>query len=1204
MTNPYEEILLEEPSGAINPYEAILAEKPKAGGESLGIGQKALGFAKDLYNRQRKDKLEFGEALSNFDFREGFLGRAGAALGTSVGRNKEIERLMEEHDWSRELATEEVIRREGKPAEKPQAPPIGETLKQLGKMAVERPGMTLGELVKVTGEDFWMLLIPEFGAAAKLGQVAAKLNAKLGKAGRVVGRAAELGTVGAGVDVAVQTSEKGAGLREEIDWRAAQTSGAMWAALGGLGEMLRRSPGMIPEGELKGGVSRKTTAEILKAFNKEQGITTPSTPAEITALKNNIDLNRNAYTKAYDLAQRGASVKEVEGVRKTNPLVGEHLDRLMEMRRMAGEAFETRQGEVLPPEGPPAQPRLPGPPAAAGAIGEGTLGLPLAVARYRESYSPEYQAAKAREAGEVDAVTPPEEITVPPIEDLPEIRAPHRESKLIDDTPVVYFSESAGDRYIVRAENLDTGEVLGEASFIKHRQVPDAYEGLVKVAEPFRRKGLATELYDYAQKEMGLKIAPSATQTEAGKAFTTSRLARGEAGNIDPRLAAMLGLGTAGALTGALISEDPFEGAVGGAALGAALPLLLRKTVLSDAANAVKSLEVASEAITHPRLKFAARRLERDILVKTDERLRAGDPFVRAVQKLPEDLRQHLILSMRAGDKARVTQALTNIGSPELAQQYIAMRRAYDQVGKEMKDLGLIRGELPEYIHLAVKDREGLLKQLELPVRDVLEKELLAADRKAISTRGYGLDEVEQTQLINRHLKGFRPSGAGKAGYQKSRVFDEVTPEMLPYYAGLEESYHAYMRQATQAIEVAKFFGKDLVKTEAGGITLVDIDASIGGKINRMLAKKEITTEQASELGKVLRERWLQGEVPMNVVFQSLRDLGYQAYLSQVPAMIRQLSEPALAAYAYGLRPTLQATYRMLTGKVEIPVRELGVSHIVAEEVSNPRLLARTMPKVMKGFELADRFGKQAIAEAALIKMQQQAGTPKGRQQLAEKYGEALGDDFPQLLTDLQAKRMTDDVNATVFNELSAYQPTSKLEMTRTWLKNPNGRLLWQMKGWMMKQFSIMRRDAFKEIQKGNVGKGLGNLARYSFYLGTAGAAWSSVADFIMGRPFELDTPDVVEALAKNFSFSKYTTDQMRKGRPVQTYLQSSLTPAGVHVLDDLVKMDKKTLRDIPVIGQLLYAHALGGKEEFAERQEKEELRQEREDIGLEKETE
>lgn len=103
--------------------------------------------------------------------------------------------------------------------------------------------------------------------------------------------------------------------------------------------------------------SKGTAAGILE---KEGGkapadpITTPPTDAEIGRLKKDLDQHRTAEEKAYDLMQRGASIKEVEKAIEKNPLVGDKLDALRARRAQAAEAFDrdfgARQGEVVPPE--------------------------------------------------------------------------------------------------------------------------------------------------------------------------------------------------------------------------------------------------------------------------------------------------------------------------------------------------------------------------------------------------------------------------------------------------------------------------------------------------------------------------------------------------------------------------------------------------------------------------------------------------------------------------------------------------------------------------------------------------------------------------------------------------------------------------------------------------------------------------------------
>lgn len=127
------------------------------------------------------------------------------------------------------------------------------------------------------------------------------------------------------------------------------------------------------------------TAEAAKKLREEDYASPQDFTADVERSAqgealNTIDAMRNAEQRAYDLMQGeawkeqgGVPKKQVEAIRKHNPLVGEALDRAMERRRLAIEGFkETLQGEWLPPEEPAAAmatPRGPGITAPSGVPG-------------------------------------------------------------------------------------------------------------------------------------------------------------------------------------------------------------------------------------------------------------------------------------------------------------------------------------------------------------------------------------------------------------------------------------------------------------------------------------------------------------------------------------------------------------------------------------------------------------------------------------------------------------------------------------------------------------------------------------------------------------------------------------------------------------------------------------------------------------------
>jgi len=233
------------------------------------------------------------------------------------------------------------------------------------------------------------------------------------------------------------------------------------------------------------------------------------------------------------------------------------------------------------------------------------------------------------------------------------------------------------------------------------------------------------------------------------------------------------------------------------------------------------------------------------------------------------------------------------------------------------------------------------------------------------------------------------------------------------------------------------------------------------------------------------------------------------------------------------------------------------------------------------GFKVIDMFAKGIGLNAALIKNQKLLATPEGISQFRAKYQAAFGDATGKLIEDLRAGRRTADTDFLAFNELSDMQPISKMEMPELYLKHPNGRLLYQLKTYMLKQTDIVRRDAYQEIAKGTsegIMRGTKNLAALATLYALANVPGDVVKDLISGRPVDpFTTPKLVENVFQTFGVNRYAGQQLGQGKVVETAVGMATPP--LKVLQDVAKLDPKAVSYLPLAGRPLYDRFLGGNE-------------------------
>ena len=662
-----------------------------------------------------------------------------------------------------------------------------------------------------------------------------------------------------------------------------------------------------------------------------------------------------------------------------------------------------------------------------------------------------------------------------------------------------------------------------------------------------------------------------------------------ERGSADPKQLGMIAGAGAGALAGAALDED---NRIRGALLGAG-------AVFGVAAlRSGKGLDYAFGALStqlgnlSDALKLRGRNYERNVMEKSARTLDAAYPFLNTLKKV--EAGSELDLALLNGDEAVVQKTLKAIpGGKEAYEQVRTVLTAFEQTHKE---LGRFKQGLTNYFPRIVTDVEGLKKALGQEQRTSLDEALTIAEAKMIKERARGLTDVERSLIIDQSLQA-RPAGSQLPGYARERGVKVVTPELRPFYASPTDSLLRYLSASVQDIEMAAFFGRDLKTRKIGGKTVTDVDTSIGSIVERELIAKRITYEQADNLRKLLKSRFEGGEQMMAEPLQDVRNLTNVALLGQFGSAATQIGDSVMTIYHHGLMPTLGAIKQKLTGNAAVSTKDFGLVNHVAEELASSRATGKALQLVFKanGFSLIDQFAKGLNLNAGLIKNKGLAATEKGRAQLAQKYATAFGDEFPQLVQDLREGRVTENVKSLLFSELSDAQPISKMEMSPAYLDNPNGRVLFQMKTYMLKQMDIIRRDGYQEIAKGNYVRGAKNLVGLASAMALSNIPGDVIKDWMSGRDVSLDKIDYMEALLKNFGVSRYTLDKLGEGKLKDTAV-GMVTPAAASLVD-LLKMDKKAVKAIPLGGRIAYDRFLGGNEAIKDVEYKRERRIERDRI-------
>lgn len=658
----------------------------------------------------------------------------------------------------------------------------------------------------------------------------------------------------------------------------------------------------------------------------------------------------------------------------------------------------------------------------------------------------------------------------------------------------------------------------------------------------------------------------------AGQPDAGPRLPPGQEGGAAIKFILGLGAAGAGSLLGSqLMADHPIRGSIIGAMGGIGL-LYLMPAARGLAVMADPMLGLVSTRISNisPSLGKITRDAEREIMRDTSSWITRGSSFLSALRKHDDP---ELNRAINSNDKAAIKTALEDPAVPgALRQGWIDTRNILKEIGGRLKEAGLISNVLDGYFPRIVKDREGLLNWLGGELKTDLQKKL--DDAQLASKASGGLTSTEESAIINKWLQE-QMRGRGAPGFTKGRKLADISMEMNDFYYPPHEAFPMYVESAAAALSRAKMFGKAAVKGEGG----LDVDASIGALLNPLLKEGKIIMQQMEEARSLLQARYMpeKGVMPAGAsrFLSNVKTLGYAGLLGNVASAATQIGDTALSIYAQGLLPAIAGVARKLTGNSQVTARDLGVTNIV-EEFRGNGMPQRILDFGLKwsGFQMIDRFGKDVLVQSTFSKYTSLAKTEKGRAEIAKKYGEAYGNELPKLLDDLQAGRRSDSVDSLLFSELSDMQPINRLEVPEAYLRNPNGRNLYMLHTFMLKQADIIRRDGYNEMKAGTMAgfaRGSGNILKYAMVLTIAGVPTTLVKDWIDNKPMGNSLLGYMDNVFKTFGWSQYTVKEAMGGHPVKAALSTMAPP--YEMFDDIATANPKAMRYIPLLGRPIYNH-------------------------------
>ena len=540
-----------------------------------------------------------------------------------------------------------------------------------------------------------------------------------------------------------------------------------------------------------------------------------------------------------------------------------------------------------------------------------------------------------------------------------------------------------------------------------------------------------------------------------------------------------------------------------------------------------------------------------------------------------------------------------------------AIPNLLDDIHRRALAAGIKVGKRVNYFPRVVKDLQGIQQAVGTEGQSIAENAL----KKIAKKKGVEVSDLEDdviTAVYNRVLSGSKTGMVKRTG--ASRTVQEINPKLKEFYHDAPTALTIYTQRMEREIAKRQFFNQQKSLKKVEGTENVDLSGSIGEMLGKLRKKGELNHVQEDNLRALLTARFEGGEQAMNGVLASVRDVQYMATLANFQSAMIQLADVGSSMYVNGLGNTIKQIASGRKG-ARITMQEMALANRTSAEFGNMDGFSKALDKTMRAslFTGVDRAGKSIFINSSFRKYSQLAEIDP--EAFIKKWNPVFGNDTVKLMNSLKKGEVDDNVKLMLWNELSEVQPISLSEMPAAYLNNPNGRVFYAMKSFMLKQLGLIRKDIVQEYRKGNTKQAVENATRYALIMGTANATVQDMRNYVKagfdteGMTVQFDSPEefgetmsdaVIQSLFDIIFLSKYQQERNLETGNWGQFLQSQLAPASIGLADAIGQAavnlnsdtaddyDKvtKLLNKLPPFGNVIYTFLFGGAEEFVEKKQ------------------
>jgi hypothetical protein len=591
----------------------------------------------------------------------------------------------------------------------------------------------------------------------------------------------------------------------------------------------------------------------------------------------------------------------------------------------------------------------------------------------------------------------------------------------------------------------------------------------------------------------------------------------------------------------------------------------------------------------HQSIKHAVRKFTFNVGLHTTQDKAVAEPFIEGVSdKFSTEDYRILDLALKNGDAAKTDELMTKYG---LTEEYAKVRALLEKIHTDAKVAGMEIGYLENYFPRQVHKGKAtdyiafLQGQKEW---SLIEQAMRKEDPNNTMTA------EEQADFANLWLRGYKNDNLklSRSGNTKERTVDYVTPEGNQYYKDSMQTLIDYIGGMRYTIETHKLFGK----------SEKDTDENIGSYVLQLIDQGIISRDQELELRKILKA--VVNPTGTHGAMTALKNVSYIYTMGSPISAITQLGDLAFTLFknGYYFNRTLSSIAKAATGNAAMTREDVGISDILTEFEDNSKS-GNAVRKVfgLVGLARMDKFGKEVFMDSAIQRLR--ADAQKASPAFVDQMEMIFGDEAQTVIEDLKTGRKTENVRYLAYSELADFQPISIAEMPVTYANSGNGRILYMLKSYTIKQLDVYRREIFKDLggispidvnifaEKGKkvvrkkveadrTAKALKNFIGLGASLMLMGMSADALKDLLLGREIELDDL-VMDNVLKTMGFTKYQIYTSQKDGYFRTFWTSLFVPAAI--ADDITRdvydlatdekdMDEvRAVSGVPIVGKFYY---------------------------------